>query len=229
METRTCRWPDCKKAAKARGLCSRCYYRASQVGSFDDPWTLWAEKLESEKTPRCRWPECVGKSVAHTLCSLHYQRAKVLGNYETPWTEWGIGVCVMCGTEFAGTRNATADTCSARCRGNYWLSRNPDKRRLYSQKRRTRTALGELSEDQVVALREQTFDCYLCGQQLDFTTPRFDPYSVHLDHIIPLNRGGEHSISNLAYTHAWCNLLKGARTPDELHDWLYGQVEYMFT
>lgn len=46
--------------------------------------------------------------------------------------------------------------------------------------------------------------CHVCHQICD-------PSRWHLDHIIPLSRGGEHSMANTAVSHVECNLRKGAR------------------
>lgn len=65
--------------------------------------------------------------------------------------------------------------------------------------------VGKVDE---AAARASRPDCYLCGKLLDG--------EVHLDHIIPLARGGAHSQDNLAPTHATCNLRKGDRLLSEL-------------
>ena len=46
--------------------------------------------------------------------------------------------------------------------------------------------------------------CQLCGGDVG------DRADLHIDHIIPLARGGGSGPSNLQVTHAACNLLKGA-------------------
>lgn len=53
-------------------------------------------------------------------------------------------------------------------------------------------------------------DCYLCGDLL--AAP------VHVDHVVPLSRGGSYSMDNLRPTHEACNLRKGNRLASEL-DW----------
>lgn len=59
------------------------------------------------------------------------------------------------------------------------------------------------------ALRQQVVDrdgyvCQLCGDDVE-------PADVHLDHIKPWSKGGQHTLSNLQVTHSLCNLRKGAR------------------
>lgn len=46
--------------------------------------------------------------------------------------------------------------------------------------------------------------CYLCGKPVAYR-------DMHADHVVPLSRGGPNTISNLAPTHAQCNLRKGAK------------------
>lgn len=46
--------------------------------------------------------------------------------------------------------------------------------------------------------------CYLCGK-------RCRPDEIHLDHIVPLARGGAHRPDNLAVACAKCNTAKGTR------------------
>lgn len=47
--------------------------------------------------------------------------------------------------------------------------------------------------------------CYLCGDKLQWD-------SAVVDHVIPVSRGGDHSLSNLKWTHRECNSAKGAMT-----------------
>lgn len=50
--------------------------------------------------------------------------------------------------------------------------------------------------------------CGICGNQID----SFD--EMHVDHIIPLSRGGKDILANLQLTHANCNLKKGSDMPE---------------
>ena len=45
--------------------------------------------------------------------------------------------------------------------------------------------------------------CYLCGEEIIG--------NLHIDHIIPLSRGGNDTIDNKALTHPFCNMSKGAK------------------
>lgn len=46
--------------------------------------------------------------------------------------------------------------------------------------------------------------CGLCGKSVDIN-------DFHLDHIIPLSRGGTHESRNVQIAHAFCNQSKGAK------------------
>jgi len=53
-------------------------------------------------------------------------------------------------------------------------------------------------------LKKQCNLCYYCGCTLDNNIPR----SIHLDHYIPLSKGGTHTLSNVVWSCASCNLKK---------------------
>lgn len=57
-------------------------------------------------------------------------------------------------------------------------------------------------------------DCYLCDDPIDLTAPRRPgipgwELGLHLEHVIPLSRGGSDVIDNLRPAHGLCNLNKG--------------------
>lgn len=87
-----------------------------------------------------------------------------------------------------------------------WLRRHPEKNANYVAKRRARIAnapVVELIDRQVVYTRDRG-TCHLCGKQVaadDF----------HLDHVVPLVKGGEHSYQNVRVACPTCNAIKGAR------------------
>lgn len=58
---------------------------------------------------------------------------------------------------------------------------------------------------------EQNGKCIYCGVELS-------PDATHVDHKIPLSRGGEHTVSNISLACRDCNYLKGSRTPEEFMD-----------
>ena len=59
----------------------------------------------------------------------------------------------------------------------------------------------------------QNFECAYCSKLLDFSIP----FSVHLDHVIPLSKGGKHTLNNVVCSCASCNLKKSSTIVDALH------------
>lgn len=88
-----------------------------------------------------------------------------------------------------------------------WLLRNRTRRTVYVNNRRARM-VGKMSGDIVEKLLiRQKGKCVCCGQKLgdDF----------HLDHIVPLARGGLNVDANAQLLRSKCNLQKSARHPVE--------------
>lgn len=69
--------------------------------------------------------------------------------------------------------------------------------------------LAEIKEIYRRAKEDARIRCYLCGKLIPIG-------HRHVDHIIPLSRGGAHRPSNLAVACDECNLNKGRKTPEDL-------------
>ena len=55
--------------------------------------------------------------------------------------------------------------------------------------------------------------CGICGRPVDFKQVFPDPYSATLDHIIPVQKGGDPaSLENLQLAHLQCNRIKSTKT-----------------
>ena len=78
-------------------------------------------------------------------------------------------------------------------------------------KRREASEYGRWSvtaKDLTSLLRRQYHECALCRSVLDTTK--------HLDHIVPISRGGKHRIGNLQWLCRTCNLRKHSKFLSEL-------------
>ena len=53
--------------------------------------------------------------------------------------------------------------------------------------------------------------CGICEGDIDYALPHIEPMSYVVDHIIPLNKGGEDTLANKQAAHRSCNRSKGAR------------------
>jgi 5-methylcytosine-specific restriction endonuclease McrA len=91
-----------------------------------------------------------------------------------------------------------------------WKAANPERSaELHRRKQMNRSARKRGSGryepiDQLVVLERDDGVCGICGGDVD-------PMDYHVDHIIPLARGGEHTYANVQTTHPSCNVAKGAR------------------
>lgn len=89
---------------------------------------------------------------------------------------------------------------------NVWRARNPDAGRRYGHNRRSRENGQKLSR----GIGEKLFSmqrgkCACCAASLD------DGY--HIDHIMPLARGGSNTDDNVQLLCPFCNRSKGAKHP----------------
>jgi 5-methylcytosine-specific restriction endonuclease McrA len=86
--------------------------------------------------------------------------------------------------------------------GRRYRQNNPDSLRRKDQRRRARKRSAFIEDvHPLVVLERDDGVCGICGGDVD-------PEDFHVDHIIPLARGGEHRYANVQPAHPWCNLSK---------------------
>lgn len=98
-----------------------------------------------------------------------------------------------------------------------WAAENPERRKknALAYARRFRRAHPERANirkgrvDFAGLILEFGMVCHICESPID-------PPDLHFDHVIPLSRGGAHSIDNIRPAHAGCNLRKGTKLMAEL-------------
>jgi len=100
---------------------------------------------------------------------------------------------------------------SANVRSKRFRERHPDKLRMWTRvgQHRRRHAVGTFTAQDVELLhRSQRGKCWWCGKPLT--------NGYHIDHRIPLARGGSNAPENLCLACPSCNMSKGAKLP---HEW----------
>lgn len=86
-----------------------------------------------------------------------------------------------------------------------WAKRHPEKHADKQAKRRAKLngVTVEHVSRELIYYRDK-MKCYICKTRIDFA-------DMHLDHVIPLAKGGKHSNDNCRCACATCNLKKGAK------------------
>jgi 5-methylcytosine-specific restriction endonuclease McrA len=92
------------------------------------------------------------------------------------------------------------------------LDKVRDRERSKNRRRRAKIT-NDYNELQVVSV--YGIDCYLCGLEIDFMAPRkcgIDgwEHGLHIDHLVPLAKGGSDTLENVRPAHGLCNLRKWA-------------------
>jgi hypothetical protein len=98
--------------------------------------------------------------------------------------------------------------------------RKANRHRVRTWKSSNRTAKNRLKPGAIQAyysrdtiLKRDDYTCYLCGGKVDLNAPYnmkeegWEMYP-HLDHVIPLSKGGDDTPDNVRTTHAKCNMAK---------------------
>lgn len=216
-----CKWPDCKLLGTSRGYCQTHYARCRVVGEYETPWIPWevrqSERAAAQASKSCRWPDCtIALLKGQGLCRLHYGRALNMGNFENPWDSWKPGgICEICGKWMDGPKHGRR-YCSEPCNMLGWKRENPERvlelGREHVRRRRAQMRTTQVEKFTDKDIRMAYGDvCYLCSGAINFKLKFPHPKSRSVDHVIPLSRGGSHTLENVAMTHYVCNQIKHAK------------------
>ena len=105
-----------------------------------------------------------------------------------------------------------------------WKSKNPElAKRLqkisHANWRARLRAAGTITMETIRQVYKQNLlkygdlTCYLCGEKIDAG-------KEHMDHKLPLSRGGKNELSNLEIACSFCNQSKNSKTVEEYLEWL---------
>ncbi len=99
-----------------------------------------------------------------------------------------------------------------------WAKNNSEKvksysRRITAKRKALKLFNGQEKYTEEEVLKKYGTDCYICSNPIDLSAKRQSSgegwqYGLHLDHLIPLSRGGPDTIDNIRPTHAICNMKK---------------------
>ena len=101
-----------------------------------------------------------------------------------------------------------------------WVKNNPFKYKAIASRKSavrrtqiTKTTIEKFSIEKI--LDKNGSICHLCSEVIDMNLSHPDLQSFSVDHILPLSKGGTHTLDNVAPAHLYCNLLKGNKTTSD--------------
>lgn len=87
----------------------------------------------------------------------------------------------------------------------------PDKAREYTARRRARKLSTTVeSINRLEVFERDGWICGICGVAIDPQARWPESQFASVDHVVPLSKGGTHTLENLQAAHLGCNLRKGA-------------------
>ena len=210
----------CLGKAWARGLCNNHYQAARKSGSI--------ERISEEIV--CSVEGCTETAVGRGLCGKHAQRVRKYGDpeggqrHDTIVIDDDHKTCSVCGE----IRHREAFTLSKRgklgrsakcleCQNRQFRERE-DYRIAKQRGRKKRKAALRSAETFEISTKDlrriEEGPCFACGRSEEIT----------FDHVVPISRGGRHSIGNAIPLCLSCNASKQDRL---LVEWLPGRREWL--
>ena len=195
---RTCSVESCERVHFAHSFCDRCYRR-------------WKKKNDPAYMNLCRknW-EKYRKNNLETCRESRIKSGKKWrkNNLETAKKSDRIRAKKY--------REENRKKINERNRNNYIRKEKQRKREQVRKALKLGATIGIISETKEL-LKKQDYICSnpFCNQDLR----ELESKKVHLEHNIPLIRGGPHSEENISMMCQFCNYSKGIKTMEEFIEW----------
>lgn len=231
-----CRVDGCSREAVAQGLCLPHYKQAKRRGEIQNVIKPKAGTCEVEGCTtkvyadgkcskhyrqiqrknveqHCTVEGCGAPHLALGYCRKHYQQFQKYGASLTPAPKPKKEKPVKVRKRFQKIREC-AECGEVRkihgyhlCQSCYRRSKSFE-RRNYEHVRRTkiRSTATKFTKQQV--LDKTNGCCGICGEPIDLTLKHPDKNSFSIDHIVPVSKGGVHTLGNVQAAHLLCNCLK---------------------
>lgn len=208
-----CSVADCNEPQLAKGLCGKHYQRVKSKGHTGDPARYTPEeRVRAARAATRRWQERNRETVLRKLRDQYWKNPDARRAATRAWREQN--------PERVREKNRQWREANPERRAELWrkwVQANPERAReiWFNKGHRRRaqmrqTASGRVSRKRII--EKYGMVCHLCGGEI---LSRSD---LHMDHVIPLARGGAHIEENIRPAHAECNVRKGAKLLSELRE-----------
>lgn len=219
----------------ARGLCSRDYMRALRTDRLD----------EFQSQPRI----CAGCGVSFKTGSRNGNKYCTTACLQTAFhaerkRERDVVLeerrCVKCGHPVPLDYRSDARHCSVSCQQASWYDDNDERlrasagvwksthRELANEYQHRRRAVIQGADAVAIDWAEVWVRdlgiCWICEHPVDPTLRHPDRMRRSLDHVIPIAKGGPHTMNNVAIAHLRCNISKNDKVLDRVPRALVGLV-----
>jgi hypothetical protein len=121
--------------------------------------------------------------------------------------------CEWCKKDFSAQVTGKRKYCDFKCRETV----RRKKRRLYlnnwqrvREQREKATTVERISPLDV--FKRDDWTCWLCHQPVDMSQQHPEPNAPTVDHVIPISKGGPHTMDNVRCAHSICNMKKNNST-----------------
>jgi hypothetical protein len=159
----------------------------------------------------CALPECTHPHRARGLCSTHYNQQHQPHQHAAKPT-----TCAVCNLHILRPpRSRRRPTCSVNCRSVLQHGAAPltsayswTQDAIVRARNAGATVIHTITRTEI--LERDDYCCYLCGKQTRTDVDCFHPDSPTVDHVVPLSRGGQHTLDNVRTACLRCNSVKGS-------------------
>lgn len=191
------------RPGRTRTYCgSRCKDKGRYVPTMRPPElrsedAARASRSRWEKVPEAERSELARKTVA----------ARWAGHTAAVKTHLAERPCRYCG-DVVLMRSTQIRCPKDECRLDY----NAERAGRYSHDRRARFV--QATRERFVptdVFDRDNWTCWICETPIDRTAKARTRLSASLDHVIPLSRGGDHTLDNIRCAHFGCNAARGNR------------------
>jgi hypothetical protein len=189
----TCKEPGCGRQARARGLCNSHWQRWKKYGDTFTGGPIRTRRWRVAPGQTCKEPGCdKGWPLTRGLCKTHYTRWRksnpTLGICDRPDCDRPRHARGLCQTHYIHA-NVDSGVRNHRNRARQYgvQYEHVDKRKVFARDK---------------------WRCGICGDKVDKRLKWPHLFSVSLDHVIPMSRGGDHTYANTQCAHLICNMRK---------------------